>query len=202
MHLQERACPRTQHSLLTDSRASPLLRADVRTIRVFRPLSARHIAPRLFVIQVRHIPLYSSPGVGQTVAGKTGSESISGVEAFQSPSLTDVEVGSDPFSWRKVRAPQGRVPGNAWEARAYGKCHRKYTAGATVTVRVKWCGKSAPRVWQQTWQGKPHPEQDQIGERSCGPHGSRVGCLRCTVTCIPEEWLSTTEPGLPAGSFL
>jgi hypothetical protein len=20
------------------------------------------------------------------------------------------------------------VPGNAWEARAYGKCHRKYTA--------------------------------------------------------------------------
>src|SRR5690606_21018297 len=32
-------------------------------------------------------------------------------------------------SWRKVRAPLGRVPGNAWEARAYGKCHRKYTAG-------------------------------------------------------------------------
>jgi len=107
-----------------------------------------------------------------------------------------------PFSWRKVRAPQGRVPGNAWEARAYGKCHRKYTAGTSVPVRVKWCGKSAPRVWQQTWQGKPHPEQDQIGEHSCGPHGSRVGCLRCTVTCIPDEWLSTTEPGLPAGSLL
>ena len=94
------------------------------------------------------------------------------------------------------------MPGNTWKARAYGKCHRKYTAGATVTVRVKRCGKSAPRVWQQTWQGKPHPEQDQIGERSCGPHGSRVGCLRCTVTYIPEEWLSTTEPGLPAGSLL
>ena len=30
---------------------------------------------------------------------------------------------------RKVRAPQGRVPGNAWAARADGKCHRKYTAG-------------------------------------------------------------------------
>lgn len=29
---------------------------------------------------------------------------------------------------RKVRAPAGRVPGNAWEARAYGKCHRKHTA--------------------------------------------------------------------------
>ena len=30
---------------------------------------------------------------------------------------------------RKVRAPQGKVPGNAWAARADGKCHRKYTAG-------------------------------------------------------------------------
>ncbi len=30
-------------------------------------------------------------------------------------------------------------------------------------VRVKWCGKSAPRCWQQQWQGKPHREQDQIG---------------------------------------
>ena len=29
---------------------------------------------------------------------------------------------------RKVRAPQGRVPGNAWGAQAYGKCHRKDTA--------------------------------------------------------------------------
>ena len=28
-------------------------------------------------------------------------------------------------AWRKVRAPQGTVPGNAWEARAYGKCNRK-----------------------------------------------------------------------------
>ncbi len=32
------------------------------------------------------------------------------------------------FYWRKVRAPKGRVPGNAWGAQAYGKCHRKYTA--------------------------------------------------------------------------
>ncbi len=30
-------------------------------------------------------------------------------------------------------------------------------------VRVKWCGKSAPHGWQQSWQGKPHSEQDQIG---------------------------------------
>ncbi len=31
-------------------------------------------------------------------------------------------------------------------------------------VRVKWCGKSAPRVEQSAWQGKPHAKQDQIGE--------------------------------------
>src|SRR5947207_13492335 len=29
---------------------------------------------------------------------------------------------------RKVRAPQGRVPGNAWAARADGKCNREQTA--------------------------------------------------------------------------
>ena len=49
---------------------------------------------------------------------------------------------------RKVRAPQGRVPGNAWEAQAYGKCNRKDTARLSRLVRVKWCGKSAPRWWQ------------------------------------------------------
>jgi len=29
---------------------------------------------------------------------------------------------------RKVRAPQGKVPGNTWEAQAYGKCNREQTA--------------------------------------------------------------------------
>ncbi len=33
------------------------------------------------------------------------------------------------FGRRKVRAPRDGMPGNAWEARAYGKCHRKNTAG-------------------------------------------------------------------------
>jgi len=30
--------------------------------------------------------------------------------------------------WRKVRAPADRVPGNAWGARAHGKCNREQTA--------------------------------------------------------------------------
>ena len=64
---------------------------------------------------------------------------------------------------RKVRAPTGKVPGNTWEARAYGQCHRKQTATLPMysltslaasmamgelqpqRVRVKRCGKSAPR---------------------------------------------------------
>jgi len=47
--------------------------------------------------------------------------------------------------------------------------------GKAAQVRVKRCGKSAPRVWQQTWQGKPHPEQDQIGFLWRGPRRNRVG---------------------------
>ena len=36
--------------------------------------------------------------------------------------------------------------------------------GFVHRVRVKRCGKSAPRLEQSGWQGKPHVEQDQIGE--------------------------------------
>jgi hypothetical protein len=36
---------------------------------------------------------------------------------------------------RKVRAPAGRVPGNAWGARAHGKCSRKDTAPSYLTMR-------------------------------------------------------------------
>src|SRR5271157_2239745 len=36
--------------------------------------------------------------------------------------------------------------------------------GFVRQVRVKRCGKSAPRPEQSGWQGKPHVEQDQIGE--------------------------------------
>src|SRR6185437_1964510 len=43
-------------------------------------------------------------------------------------------------------------------------------------VRVKWCGKSAPRPKQFVRQGKPHAEQDQIGEEERpAPSDSRVG---------------------------
>ena len=37
----------------------------------------------------------------------------------------------------------------------YGKCNRKYTAGSQGPVRVKWCGKSAPRPEQFGWLANP-----------------------------------------------
>ena len=56
-------------------------------------------------------------------------------------------------------------------------------------ARLKWCGKSAPRDWQQKRHGKPHREQDQIGTAGCVFRVAvRVGRERCVATHIPEEW--------------
>lgn len=82
-------------------------------------------------------------------------------------------------------------------------------------VRVKWCGKSAPRAWRHERQGKPRREQNRIGAtRGLRKKGSqvrlrivaRVGCSRRPATAVPEEWPSRarfaarhTEPGLQAG---
>ena len=60
------------------------------------------------------------------------------------------------------------VPGNARRGRPQGKCHREQTARRGrlrpgLRVRVKGCGKSAPRRRQRRRHGKPHREQDQIG---------------------------------------
>ena len=35
---------------------------------------------------------------------------------------------------------------------------------------MKRCGKSAPSIWRQMVQGKPHPEQDQIGALGPASH--------------------------------
>lgn len=49
-------------------------------------------------------------------------------------------------------------------------------------ARVKWWGKSPPRLWQHKWQGKPHREQDQIGMvreqfQPVSRPAIRVGCV-------------------------
>src|SRR5271170_6605749 len=42
----------------------------------------------------------------------------------------------------------------------------RLSAAQAATVRVKWCGKSAPRGWQHQRHGKPHLEQGQIGKHA------------------------------------
>ena len=59
------------------------------------------------------------------------------------------------------------VPDNIRRGRPQGQCHRERTAthvrkDASV-VRVKRCGKSAPRIRQRRRHGKPHREQNRIG---------------------------------------
>ncbi len=68
--------------------------------------------------------------------------------------------------------------------------------GAT-SARVKRCGKSAPRAWQQERQGKPHREQNRIGAARRlalpGPFrpAARVGCMKHPATDVPDEWSSS-----------
>ena len=79
----------------------------------------------------------------------------------------------------------------------------------TPRARAKRCGKSAPRLWQQGRQGKPHREQDRIGTavparvQRHSRLAVRVGRERRVARRVAEEWSSRatsarTEPGLQA----
>ncbi len=66
-----------------------------------------------------------------------------------SPPPDKVRAGSWPgnrrkvpqgMEGRKVRAPVDKVPGNAWGARAHGKCNREETAEAPPSARWGWQG--------------------------------------------------------------
>ena len=48
------------------------------------------------------------------------------------------------------------------------------SASARLRVRVKGCGKSAPRRRQRRRHGKPHREQDQVGTTAQAPRGGRA----------------------------
>src|SRR6476660_108083 len=76
------------------------------------------------------------------------------------PGLHGPERGKSELRRAVCRITSGRVALRPFD----GKCHREDTATASAEVRVKRCGKSAPPGQQCTGQGKPHTEQDQIGE--------------------------------------
>lgn len=74
-----------------------------------------------------------------------GSGQVPGLE--ESPGSTGIRCrstagGGDPRDSATEIRPPGRL---------------------AAPVRVKRCGKSAPRPWQQGWHGKPHREQGRIG---------------------------------------
>src|SRR5262245_53418575 len=83
-------------------------------------------------------------------------------------------AGEQTIAGRKVRgkselrrAVRRVIPGRGDPTDQW---HRKHTARrgsqGLWKVRVKRCGKSAPRGRQRTWQAKPRTEQGQIGRRS------------------------------------
>ncbi len=107
-------------------------------------------------------------------------------------------------SWRKVRAPQDTVVGNAHRPRGSGKCHREQTADGRLSssqqsdssllgrppaqVRVKRCGKSAPRVLvtgpaRQTPPGARPSRREELSV----PLDLRVGRAEAASNRRPRE---------------
>jgi len=120
---------------------------------------------------------------------------------------------------RKVRSPQGNVPANGRGGPLKGVLTESATENIPPErsqdgpVRVKWCGKSAPRTEQSGWQGKPHAEQDQIGEeerpapsqlpgRSLRFRRESAGARNRSVMNDLDEWLSPARVQKPAYSSL
>ena len=66
--------------------------------------------------------------------------------------------GSTETRWRITSAG-----GDPRESATENKPPTGFGFRIEAAVRVKRCGKSAPRMWQHRRHGKPHREQDQIG---------------------------------------
>jgi hypothetical protein len=103
------------------------------------------------------------------------------------------------------------VPDNVRRGRPQGKCHREQTAapphfpsprkrgrvGRGAAVRVKRCGKSAPRLRQRKRHGKPHREQNRIGTAWGPTSRKRRRRPRIDVRILPSGWVARNA-GQPA----
>ena len=76
--------------------------------------------------------------------------------------------------------------------------------GVRQEERVKGWGKSPPQAWQQGWQGKPRPEQDQVGGAFGLSYARTPGVSReafsneCPRGMAARPRKGRTEPGLQA----
>ena len=99
------------------------------------------------------------------------------------------------FGWDTRRRPVGRP--------ADGQCHRKLNRRRRKpSVRVKRCGKSAPREAQATRHGKPHRVQGQIGNRGAARSASaKADRFRVSVAQTNDSLRrkAQTEFGLQPG---
>ena len=104
---------------------------------------------------------------------------------------------------RKVRAPQGRVVGNAHRPRGQGKCHREQTAdGLRAQARVKRWGKSPPPALvtgraRQTPPGERPNRQGRLfgATRWSASFDLWVGRSSLSATTGLDEW----SQALPSG---
>ena len=105
--------------------------------------------------------------------------------------------------WRgKSGLHRHTVPDNIRRGRPQGQCHRERTALLRLSrlrrVRVKRCGKSAPRVRQRKRHGKPHREQDRIGTATRAVRASENTAGRCQAR-RPGRLLEATCKRCPRG---
>jgi drug/metabolite transporter (DMT)-like permease len=113
-----------------------------------------------------------------------------GQSAGRPPGETLEESPGSMETRRRLTAAGGDPRDSATETYRLRKTPR-----SSREVRVKRCGKSAPRPRQRGWQGKPRREQNRIGTAR-RPQGRqawlqaavRVGCMRWRASVIPDEW--------------
>ena len=129
--------------------------------------------------------------------------SLSRQSAGRSPRLPSSTLTADGEGWEggyrggKSGLHGHAVPDNVRRGRPQGKCHRKQTAAQScpcpsrgkerTAVRVKRCGKSAPRLRQRNRHGKPHREQNRIG--------TAWGLYRASGGSAPGSMSGSGRPG-------
>jgi len=127
-------------------------------------------------------------GCGSSLIAVTGAGWMAAVRSLR------IEEGRD-----SVGQGAGSQPVEATRRKVPQKTNRWL-----VSVRVKRCGKSAPRCGRPQRQGKPHPEQDQAGRgRPVRGHSrvDRIDGWSSTETLATGSWTESrlqTSPRHPS----
>ena len=183
--------------MLKRSPGVPLIRRRARPVsiwRVARRADRSSTAPSGSLQATAHSAIRWGRGAGRAIAAPvlygTGGEESPG----SGGSGCQVTPGG-PHRQRGASLARYVLTESATESKPPKTTLRPLVGPGGGTARVKRCGKSAPRPWQQGWHGKPHLEQGQIGKQRVAATQCaalirarfRVGCWRSTATWILEE---------------